>query len=98
MVTESSIISAGFRADYPNGAEHPETRQAATQWHNLGTEGILSRSASLARLNFSKWEGDHELWSELAIFTDNAVIRPSLLRKRNDLAWLAFRSLKEELP
>jgi RES domain-containing protein len=92
MVSDSAIISAGFESEYPGGSERSQTRQAAVEWHQQGAEGILCRSASVGRLGFARWEGDHQPWSELAIFAQNAVVPPAVLKRRSDLAWLAFSS------
>jgi hypothetical protein len=32
MITEETIISAGFSREYPTGAMHAETRRAAIEW------------------------------------------------------------------
>ena len=88
MITETAIVAAGFPPDYPLRSEHSETQLAAILWHQERSEGVLSRSTSLARLGFTDWAGDHPRWSELAIYTDNSLLRPSLLKRRDDLDWL----------
>jgi RES domain-containing protein len=81
------IRRAGFPADYPHGVTKHQTRQAGSAWHSSGAHGVVCRSASLARLTFSKWEGEHQPWSELAVFTLNSPQLPRLLRRRDDLGW-----------
>jgi RES domain-containing protein len=77
MITEATIISAGFSCGYPTGAMHAETRRAAIKWHAEGQAGILCRSASVAQSGFTRWIGDHADWSELVIYTQNSPLRPS---------------------
>lgn len=88
MITAAGLASAGFPSDYPTGSNHSQTQRAATEWHKAGAAGVLCRSASMRRLGFSVWSGNHQLWSELAIYTQNTSTRPSLLNRRDDLAWL----------
>lgn len=90
MITESAIVNAGFQADYPRDTGHSQTQMIASNLHSKGAEAILCRSASLSRLGFANWEGDHQFWSELAIFTQNAAVRPSLLKRHVELDWLFF--------
>lgn len=88
MTAESTIVLAGFLPDYPSGANHSQTRFVAISWHAVGASGVLSRSASMARLGFNGWRGDHAAWSELAIFTDNSATKPVVISRRYDLGWL----------
>jgi hypothetical protein len=88
MVSEAAIAAAGFSLDYPIGSHHTETQGMATKWHRDGAAGVLCRSASLARLGYIDWTGDHARWSELAIYTDNSTMRPSVMKRRDDLTWL----------
>jgi hypothetical protein len=57
MFTESGIVSAGFPADYPAATERKETRRSAVQWHAMGADSVLCRSASVARLADARWGG-----------------------------------------
>jgi hypothetical protein len=88
MINDPAILTAGFDLDYPIHSKRSKTQEAAAQWFSDGAAGILCRSASLARFGFADWTGDHARWSELAIYTDNSLRRPSLLKRRDDLAWL----------
>jgi transcriptional regulator with XRE-family HTH domain len=96
MVSEAAIAVAGFSRDYPIGSRHSETQRIATKWHKDGGVGVLCRSASLARLGYTDWTGDHAPWSELAIYTDNSTIRPSVMKRRDDLTW--FIPVPEQSP
>jgi hypothetical protein len=96
MVSEAAIAAAGFSRDYPMGSRHSETQRIATKWHEDGAAGVLCRSASLARVGYNDWTGDHALWSELAIYTDNSTIGPSVLKRRDDLSWLI--PVREQTP
>jgi RES domain-containing protein len=97
MATQTGITETGLPRDYPNHVEHSETQRVATEWHSKGAEGIVCRSASLARLGFREWNGDHQSWSELVIFTQNSLVRPSLLKRRRDLDWLGFSNGEEHM-
>jgi RES domain-containing protein len=88
MIAESAIVLAGFSPDYPDGANHSKTQIVAISWHAFGASGVLCRSASMARLGFNGWSGDHAAWSELAIYTENCATKPNVLNRRNDLGWL----------
>jgi hypothetical protein len=88
MTAESSIVLAGFSPDYPDRANHSQTRIVAIAWHAGGASGVLCRSASMARLGFSGWNDDHAAWSELAIYTTNCSTKPIVLNRRDDLDWL----------
>lgn len=88
MCTPEGVAAAGFTSDYPNGTAIGNTQRAATAWHEAGWEGVVCRSASLARLGFTDWSGAHERWGEIAIFVENAAVRPRLAARRDDLDWL----------
>jgi hypothetical protein len=88
MIAETTIVGAGFSPDYPDGVHHSQTRVAAIGWHAAGASGVLCRSASMARLGFKRWVGDHAAWSELAIYTENCPTKPIVLNRRDDLSWL----------
>lgn len=88
MCSAEGVTAAGFPPEYPSGVPVRMTQRAATVWHEDGREGVVCRSASLARLGFDRWSGAHERWSEVAIFGDNAVIRPRLRARREDFDWL----------
>lgn len=88
VVTTKGVRAAGFSADYPDRSSREQTQTAASLWHQKGWEGVVCRSASLHRLRFSDWSGDHERWSEIAIYTDRAVRSPKLIRRIPGLRWL----------
>jgi hypothetical protein len=88
MASREGIYRAGFPADYPSGVTKQQTRQAAQAWHSRGEEGTVYRSASLVRLGFGEWEGEHQGWCELAIFPQNSLHHPGLIQRRDDLGWL----------
>jgi len=81
------VAAAGFPPGYPGGVSKERTRSFATACHEAGVEGIMCRSASLAKMGFSTWEGPHERWGEVAVFTQNCQRPPALLRRRGDLDW-----------
>jgi RES domain-containing protein len=89
MASAEGIDSAGFPASYPEDAAGSQTRRAAAEWRAMGAEGVVARSASLARMGLREWAGGHQRWSELAIFADSCRRRPALGRRHPDLDWLA---------
>jgi hypothetical protein len=89
VISNEGINSAGFAPTYPAGVDKDETRQRAETWHGQkGVEGVVCRSASLARLGRSEWRGAHEPWGELAIFVSKATEQPRLIRHHDELEWL----------
>lgn len=91
VASAEGVAQAGFPPTYPEGAPREATQRAAGTWHQEGREGVVCRSASLARRGFSGWQGSHEAWGELAIFVRNARHQPRLLRRRPDDGWLRAR-------
>lgn len=94
MASAEGILAAGFPDSYPGGVAKAATRRAASAWHRRKFQGIVCRSASLARLGRKTWTGSHEPWGELAIFPRNAAA-PKLVRRRSDLIWLEPPGLVE---
>ena len=90
MCMTESITAAGFPPDYPAGVGVAATQRAAAQWRESGFEGVLCRSASLARLGFDHWIPPHERWSEAAIFVETASTPPRLLARRDDFDWFVL--------
>lgn len=88
VATSEGVAAAGFGPSYPVGAGRDLTQPTGVRWHDAGLEAIACRSASLSRLGFARWEGDHDAWSELAIFVDNARSQPRFLQLRPNLDWL----------
>jgi RES domain-containing protein len=88
VATPQGVRAAGFPARYPEGVGREATQAAGSRWHAAGFEGVLCRSASLARLRFAAWSGDPANWSEAAIYPSNAREAPRLVRRIRDLAWL----------
>jgi RES domain-containing protein len=88
IASADGVIAAGFPPTYPAGVSVIETQQAATAWHTAGLEGVVCRSASLARFGFSDWKDPHPPWGEIAIFSQNAKQTPHRRRRRVDLDWL----------
>ncbi len=83
------ISAAGLPDDYPRNVDHASCQTLAAKWQAEGCEGLVCRSASVARLGYSSWEGPHVPWGELVIFVENARRRPHLVRRREDTEWLA---------
>lgn len=88
MVSKAGVEAADFPLEYPRGTDRSATRAAAERWHSSGAEGVCARSASLGRLGFSTWGGDHRRHGELAIYVENAGAKPVLRRRRPDSRWL----------
>lgn len=88
VASAEGIAAASFPATYPESVSRSATQRAAAAWHEEGREGVVCRSASLARLGFSDWQGSHEPWGEVAIFVQNARHQPRLIRRRADDRWL----------
>lgn len=88
VATADGIAAAGFPQTYPIAVDKSDTRAKATVWHRSGHEGVVCRSNSVASTTGSTWEGSHEPWSELAIFTKNTRHAPALLRAHHELDWL----------
>lgn len=79
VATSAGVAAAGLPATYPDGVDHSRTQPLAREWRQAGEQSVVCRSASLRRLGFSAWGGDHERWSEVAIFTDRAIVVPRLV-------------------
>lgn len=88
MASTPGIVECGFPLSYPDQIGHRHTQPFAEAWHDWGAEGILCRSASIWRIAHEGWIGDHENWSELAIFVENAGRQPAVSRRRDDDGWL----------
>lgn len=88
VASPEGVAAAGFAPDYPAGAGRDATQLTGVRWHDGRHECVAARSASLGRLGFARWEGEHAAWGELAVFVANARTQPRLLRLRRDLAWL----------
>jgi RES domain-containing protein len=89
MVSEAGIVANGFPRAYPVGVELADCQRAATVWQAARREGVVCRSAALHRLSReARWEGDHQAWGEVAVFTRKAHEAPALRRLRDDLDWL----------
>jgi RES domain. len=87
VISAEGIQAAGFSAPYPAGTDHSDTQSRAARWHKGRREGVVCRSASLWRLGFADWSGDHARWSELAVFIEVTSSPVSLRRQRHDLDW-----------
>jgi RES domain-containing protein len=88
IASSPGVAAAGFPATYPSGVNLADTQKAAAAWHAGGLEGVVCRSASLARLGFSGWKDPHQPWGEVAIFPQNAKRAPRRRRTRGDYDWL----------
>ena len=87
LTSEDALAAANLPRDYPHRVEHRQTRVLALSWHSQGAHGVLSRSASMARLGQRDWSTDHRWWCEIAIYPHNAPVAV-LRRRRNDLDWI----------
>lgn len=88
VASAEGVARAGLPATYPEAVSRSETQQLASAWYEAAREGVVCRSASIARLGVSGWQGGHEAWGELAIFVQNAHRPPQILRRRKDDRWL----------
>jgi hypothetical protein len=87
VASEQGMIEAGLPPAYPDGVTKDRTRQLAAEWRGAGYEGVLCRSASLARLGFRAWEDPHQPWGEIAIFTEKAYGQPQPGQPLIDFDW-----------
>jgi len=90
VASADGIAAAGFSREYPTGANRAQTQSLAVACHEAGVEGIVCRSASLARMGFAAWEGTHERWGEVAIFRANSKQAPVLGARRKNLNWFQW--------
>jgi len=90
VASPEGVLAAGFPIEYPERVSREQTRRAAFDWHRQRLQGVLCRSASLCHLGFTSWEGKHQPWGELAIFTQNSPAHPRLVKRRDDLGWLSM--------
>jgi RES domain-containing protein len=88
VASAAGVVAAGFPHDYPVGVDKAQTRAASTAWHDDGASGVLSRSASLMRQGLAEWKGEHEAWSETAVFVENAARKPRVITRHSGLDWL----------
>ncbi len=93
VASDHGVREAGFPSNYPQRVGYGDTQAKGAEWHSGGHEGVLCRSASMSRLGWNDWSGQHEGWSEAAIFVENAVQDPALVNRRRDLEWLLPDSL-----
>jgi RES domain-containing protein len=88
VTTPEGVTAAGLPSAYPRGVDRDRTRSLGESWHGRGRAGVVCRSASLSKLGFDAWHGDHRRWSEIALFVENALRPPKLVRRRTDLDWI----------
>ncbi len=88
VASEHGVSEAGFGSAYPEGVDRAETQAKAAEWHEDGEEGVACRSASMYGLGWRDWSEPHLRWGELAIFVENATMKPALIRRRTDREWL----------
>lgn len=88
MASAEGVEAASLPASYPAGVEKSETRRRGARWFTAGLEGVVCRSASLARLGLAEWTQDHQPWGEIAIFVTNSVEEPRIIDRRDELDWL----------
>lgn len=89
VLSEEGVAAAGFPASYPDGVAKTLTREAATDWHAQRLEGVVCRSASLARLGVTSWGTDCLKQGEAVLFVANCRMPPTQLRGAwKGLEWL----------
>lgn len=81
VVSPAGIAAAGLAPDYARDAGREITQPRAAAWFEAGREGVVCRSATLARAGQDRWPEPHEPWGELAIFVENARRVPRLGRR-----------------
>lgn len=87
VASSEGLQAAGLPRSNPAELEVRLTQPLAAVWHSARVEGVLCRSASLARLGFVDFSGDHQRWGELAIFVANSA-PPSLASRLAGQDWL----------
>lgn len=83
IITAKGIEGVGLPIGYPVGVDTSQTRNLAEKWARDGSEGVVSRSASMMKKGFFNWNGDHEPWGELAVFVTMAKTPPNLQSREN---------------
>jgi RES domain-containing protein len=86
--TAEGLAALGLDPASPEYTPKNETRRLAADWHVQTVEGVVYRSASMARRGFRDFTGSHERWGELAVFVARCSQPPTLSRIRHDLGWL----------
>ncbi len=103
VASAEGVAAAGFDSRYPEGVTIADTQAKATDWHAARLQGVVCRSASMARQGLDRWVGDHRRWGKLAIFVRNARRKPVLIRRVEGAGWLSVpggsrRGIAEEHP
>lgn len=88
LTAAEGAAAAGFPPEYPEGVGSQATQPHAAEWHAAGSQGVVCRGAALARIGHRTWDGSHARWGELAVFVENAMRLPVLIRRRSDREWL----------
>jgi RES domain-containing protein len=87
VATSVGVAALGLDPAYPDRTPKDETRRLAIEWHAQGREGVVCRSASMARSGHRNWNAPHERWGELAVFVRNCSQPPILSGIREDSRW-----------
>jgi RES domain-containing protein len=88
VASEAGIESAELPSEYPEGTAKSQTRERAERWFAGGLEGVVCRSASLARLGWARWSGSHPPWGEVAVFVASCGVQPRMTRDWGATGWL----------
>lgn len=88
IYSAQGLAEAGFSGRYPQGISKDQTRAAAAVWHSGGSQGVLCRSASLARIGQTEWPEPAAERGEVALWPSNSAKKPRLIRRRRDDGWL----------
>ena len=83
VISGEGIQAIGFPSDYPKGVDKSQTRALAAEWFRSENEGVVCRSASLMRKGLMNWNGKHEQWSELAIYSSKSKVAPRMINRSN---------------
>lgn len=85
LASGDGLAAAGFPHTYPEDVTVQQCQEAAAMWHTQRIQGVLSRSAAIHRIGLpAEWREPHQPWGEVAIYTRNARVKPTMKRRRED--------------
>lgn len=88
VYSAEGVEAGGFPPEYPSGAGKDQTRAAAERWRRARREGVMCRSASLARMGQTAWPEPAEPRCEVALWPGAWVRKPKLIARREGEEWL----------
>lgn len=87
VASTAGVAAAGFVPSYSSGVDHAIAQQTGLSWHGARHEGVLCRSASLARLGMTAWSGPCTAYAETATFTEVCTVNPEQVNRRRFADW-----------